>query len=78
MALFAGSKRVTKLEPVAHALNHSGLPLELALVTGSNEPLRSQWEGETWHLPAHVYGFVDNMADMIRVPPICSCARPAG
>ena len=44
VALFAGSKRVTKLEPVAHALNHSGLPLELALVTGSNEALRSQWE----------------------------------
>ena len=73
VALFAGSKRVTKLEPVAHALNHSGLPLELALVTGSNEALRSQWEGETWHLPAHVYGFVDNMADMIRAADLLVC-----
>ena len=41
VALFAGSKRVTKLEPVAHALNHSGLPLELALVAGGDEALRT-------------------------------------
>ena len=48
VALFAGSKRVTRLEPAGYALNHSGLPLELSLVTGSNEALRSKWEAETW------------------------------
>ncbi len=73
VALFAGSKRVTKLEPVSRAFNHSGLPLELALVAGGSEDLAAAWRGVEWHLPAHVYGFVDNMADMIRAADFVVC-----
>lgn len=73
VTLFAGSKRVTKLEPIAHALNHSGLPLELALVSGSDEELLARWRAETWHQPAHVYGFVKNMPDLIRAADIIVC-----
>lgn len=66
VALMAGSKRVQKLEPIAQALNHTGLPLELVLVAGGNDELLSRWEAETWHLPAHVYGFVDNMVELMQ------------
>jgi 1,2-diacylglycerol 3-beta-galactosyltransferase len=65
VALFAGSKRVTRLEPVAEAFNHSGLPLELALIAGGDEALRQRWADVEWHLPAHVYGYVDNVASLM-------------
>jgi len=73
VALFAGSKRVQKLEPVAHAFNHSGLPLELALVAGGNERLLKVWQETEWHLPAHVYGFVEDMAPMLRAADFIVC-----
>ena len=73
VALFAGSKRVTKLEPIAHALNHSGLPLELALVSGQDEALFKRWQAEEWHQPAHIYSFVKNMPDLIRAADLVVC-----
>ena len=73
VALFAGSKRVTKLEPVAQAFNHSGLPLELALVAGGDEALRQRWADVEWHLPAHVYGYVDNMASLMLAADFIVC-----
>jgi 1,2-diacylglycerol 3-beta-galactosyltransferase len=73
VALFAGSKRVTRLEPVARAFNHAGLPLELALVAGGNAVLAAMWSSVEWHLPAHVYGFAENMADLIRAADFIVC-----
>lgn len=73
VAVMAGSKRVTKLESVAQALNHSGLPLELALVSGGDEVLRQRWAAEEWHLPAHVYGYVDSMASMMLAADFIVC-----
>jgi 1,2-diacylglycerol 3-beta-galactosyltransferase len=73
VVLMVGSKRVQKLVPYSNILNHSALPLELALVAGGNEELRREWEQETWHLPAHVYGFVTNLHDMIKAADIIAC-----
>ena len=73
VALFAGSKRVTRLEPVAQAFNHAGLPLELALVAGGDEALRQRWADVEWHLPAHVYGYVDNMASLMLAADFIVC-----
>lgn len=73
VALMAGSKRVTKLEPVAQALNHSGLPVELVLIAGGDEALQQRWAGVTWHLPAHVYGYVDDMASMMLAADLIIC-----
>jgi len=73
VALFAGSKRVTKLEPVAQAFNHAGLPLELALVAGGDEALRQRWADVEWHLPAHVYGYVENMASLMLAADFIVC-----
>ena len=73
VALLAGSKRVTKLEPVADVLNHSGLPLELALVAGGDEALLANWRGTDWHLPAHVYGFVEDMPSLMLAADFVIC-----
>jgi 1,2-diacylglycerol 3-beta-galactosyltransferase len=73
VALMAGSKRVTKLEPVAQALNHSGLPLELALVAGGDEALRQRWADTEWHAPAHVHGYVTDMASMMLAADFIVC-----
>jgi 1,2-diacylglycerol 3-beta-galactosyltransferase len=73
VALCAGSKRVTKLQPVTNVLNHSGLPLELALVAGGNEALFEDWRHTKWHLPAHVYGYVTEMHKMILAADILVC-----
>lgn len=73
LVLFAGSKRARKLEPLADVLNHSGLPIQLALVTGGDEFLLESWRNVEWHLPARVYGFVDNMPSMIRAADLIMC-----
>lgn len=73
IALFTGSKRVKKLEPVAEILNHSGLPLELAIVAGGDEELRKRFEAVEWHQPAHVYGYVDRMWEFLLAADFIVC-----
>lgn len=73
VALFAGSKRVSRMAPVADALNHSGLPLELALVAGGNEELHECWISTHWHQPAHVYGYVNEMHKLIQAADFIVC-----
>jgi 1,2-diacylglycerol 3-beta-galactosyltransferase len=73
VALFTGSKRVKKLEPIAQVLNHSGLPLELAIVAGGDEDLRKRFEQNEWHLPAHVYGYVNNLPEMMQAADFIVC-----
>ncbi len=73
VALFSGSKRVKKLEPVARILNHSGLSLELAIVAGGDDELRARLESEEWHQPAHIYGYVDNMWEMMKAADFIVC-----
>jgi len=66
VALMAGSKRVKKLEFTTDRLNHSGLPLELAIVAGGDKELHSRLSEVEWHLPAHVYGFVEQTSSSAR------------
>lgn len=73
VALFSGSRRVKKLEPVARILNHSGLPVALAIVTGGDDELRARMESEKWHQPAWIYGYVDNMWEMMKAADFIVC-----
>ena len=73
VALFSGSRRVKKLEPVAQILNHSGLPVALAIVTGGDNELRARLESEEWHQPAWIYGYVDNMWEMMKAADFIVC-----
>ncbi len=60
--LAAGSKRVEHLPDVLRALNHSGLPLQLAVVAGGDNELYGQLQSVDWHVPTHVYRFVPDMS----------------
>jgi 1,2-diacylglycerol 3-beta-galactosyltransferase len=71
--LAVGGRRVKHLNDILRALNHSGLPLQLALVAGGDDELHRRWERTEWHLPVHVYNFVDNMPAMMRAADAILC-----
>lgn len=64
--LAIGSKRVESLYESLHALNHSGLPLQLAIVTGGDDDLFERFQQTEWHLKTHLYNFVTDMATLLR------------
>ena len=64
VALFAGSKRVKKLEPVARDPE----PFRAAARAGARDAAATRTCGGgsrpcEWHQPGYVYGFVDNMGE---------------
>jgi 1,2-diacylglycerol 3-beta-galactosyltransferase len=63
--LVVGSRRVGNLPAILHALNHSGLPIQLVLVAGGDDELYRQFSETEWHVPATIYGFVDNMPTLM-------------
>jgi 1,2-diacylglycerol 3-beta-galactosyltransferase len=71
--LAVGSKRVGHLAEVVHALNHSGLPLQLALVAGGDDELYRQFQSTEWHVPTHVYNFVDDMPTLMHAADCIVC-----
>lgn len=71
--LAVGGRRVKHLNDILRALNHSGLPLQLALIAGGDDELHRRWERMEWHLPAHVYNFVENMPAMMRAADAILC-----
>lgn len=64
--LAMGSKRVENLYESLHALNHSGLPLQLVIVTGGDDALYQRFQQTEWHQTIHLYNFVTNMAELMR------------
>jgi len=64
--LAVGGKRVGNLYKTLRVLNHSGLPLQLAIVTGGNNNLYNRFKLTEWHLKAHLYNFVTNMPTLMR------------
>jgi 1,2-diacylglycerol 3-beta-galactosyltransferase len=64
--LAVGSKRVVHLPDALKVLNHSGHPVQLALVAGGDEDLYHSFQSTEWHLPVYIYNFVDHLPLMIR------------
>jgi len=64
--LAVGSKRVENLYDSLRGLNHSGLPLQLAVVAGGDNKLFKRLEETEWHLETHFYNFVTDMATLMR------------
>jgi 1,2-diacylglycerol 3-beta-galactosyltransferase len=64
--LAIGSKRVEHLYASLNVLNHSGLPLQLAIVAGGDDALYQQLEETEWHLETHLYNFVTDMPTLLR------------
>mgnify|MGYP006293777995 CR=1 FL=1 len=71
--LAVGGKRVIGLEEVLQVLNHAGFPLQLALVAGNNDNLYRRLQETQWHQPTRVYGFVDNMPELLHASDAILC-----
>lgn len=72
-ALVVGSRRVGGLDDVLRVLNHSGLPLQLAVVAGGDDELYGQLQGTEWHAVTHVYNFVTNMPVLMHAADLIVC-----
>jgi len=64
--LAVGSRSVDRLVDTLHVFNHFGLPLQVAVTAGKDKKLLEKLNAVDWHIPAHIYGYVDNMPDMMR------------
>jgi 1,2-diacylglycerol 3-beta-galactosyltransferase len=71
--LAVGSKRVKNLPGILHALNHSGLPIQIAVVAGGDDAVYRQLMETEWHVAAHVYNFVEDMAPLMHAADCVVC-----
>ena len=63
--LIGGGAGMGPLEKIARRLAESRLPIQLAVVCGRNDALRKSLESEDWPLPVHVYGYMENMPELM-------------
>ncbi len=63
--LAVGSPRVEHLSEVLRPLNHSGLPVQLAVVAGGDDDLYDEFQNTEWHARTYVYNFVRNLPAMM-------------
>ena len=71
--LAVGSRNVDRLAETLHVVNHFGLPLQVAVTAGKDQALLDKLEAMEWHIPAHIYGYVDNMPEMMRAADAVIC-----
>ena len=56
-----------------NVVNHYGAPLQLAVVAGRNEELFNQLNQYTWHIPVHLYDFVEQMSPLQKASDLVIC-----
>jgi 1,2-diacylglycerol 3-beta-galactosyltransferase len=71
--LAVGSQRVDKLVEMLNVINHFGSTLQVVAVAGKDEELHSELKKIEWHIPAHVYDFVDNMPELMMASDAIIC-----
>jgi len=59
--LVGGGEGMGNVFPVARAIAQASLDLQLLIVTGRNEELRTSLERVAWEVPTCIAGFADNM-----------------
>ncbi len=71
--LAVGSKRVERLVDALNVVNHFGQPLQVVMVAGKNEDLFRELTRFNWHVPVHLYDFVENIPQMMRASDLIIC-----
>lgn len=71
--LAVGSKRVDRLLDTLNVINHFGGNLQLAVVAGKDEALYRELSEVEWHIPVHLYDFVENMPVMMKAADLLVC-----
>lgn len=64
--LVGGGEGMGNLERQAMAINHSHLPIQLIIVSGRNQELKSKLENQKWNMPTRIYGFVKEMPEFMQ------------
>lgn len=68
--LVGGGEGMGNLERHAMAINHSHLPIQLVIVAGRNQPLKTKLENQNWNIPTKIYGFVKEMPEFMQASDI--------
>lgn len=63
--MVAGGDGMGRLHETARAINAKKLDCQLAVIAGRNKALKARLEAEQWNQPTHVYGFVNNMPQLM-------------
>lgn len=71
--LAVGSNRVERLVDTLNIINHYGGRIQLVVVAGKDEHLLREINQFEWHIPAHVYNFVDNIPTMMHAADMIIC-----
>lgn len=87
--LLCGAEGMAPLRDIASMLRVSAMPMQLAVVCGRNTRIRVQLAAMHWPFPTYVYGFVENMAELMNAADVVvtkagpstvmealSCGRP--
>ncbi len=65
LLLVGGGEGMGRVFPIARAIAEAHLPAQLLVVAGRNESLRRLLESVVWEIPATVFGFADNMPELM-------------
>lgn len=65
LLLMGGGEGMGQVFPVARAIAEARLPAQLLVVAGRNGSLRRRLESVAWEVPTTVFGFVDNMSELM-------------
>jgi 1,2-diacylglycerol 3-beta-galactosyltransferase len=65
LLLVGGGEGMGKVFRIARAIAQARLPAQLLVVTGRNRSLRRRLERVDWEIPTTVFGFVDNMPQLM-------------
>lgn len=68
--LVGGGEGMGNLERHANEINNANLPIQLIIVAGRNEPLKSKLEAKNWNMPTKIYGFVREMPEFMQASDI--------
>ena len=68
--LVGGGEGMGNLEKHALALNNSKLPIQLIIVAGRNQQLKTKLENQDWKIPTKIYGFVKEMPEFMNASDI--------
>jgi 1,2-diacylglycerol 3-beta-galactosyltransferase len=71
--LVVSSARTRNVTEILRTLNHSGLPIQLVLIAGGDDELYRHFEDTDWHVPAHVYNFVQDMPAFLQAADVILC-----
>lgn len=64
--LVGGGEGMGNLERHAKTLNQSNLPIQLIIVAGRNNQLKTKLENQTWNITTKIYGFVKEMPEFMQ------------